>query len=137
MRPRVTVWLAGSAAVLGALVVTGSILVHGRADHEAIRADDGLPTPRPASTSAAPGKEPAERAEGRTSKRSPLAMALKDDGEDPRAAWPPGFHPTADRPTPLTMCLKHDTADGKRICPDGVDGRHGADARGPLAMPLR
>ena len=131
-----TLWLASCSAVLGALVVTGGVLALHRAesDRDAIHADRmserGFVATRPGSTSAAPSPNAVDEAQH----ASPLAMGLKDDGENPSAAWPPGFQPTADRPTPLTMCLKHDSVDGKPICPNAQsrDGRPSA-----LAMPLR
>jgi hypothetical protein len=136
MPRRSTLWLASCAAMLGAFVVTSGALiaVATRSDHDAIHADHlgerGFIAARPASTGAAPSPT----ADALTTKPSPLAMRLKDDGEDPSAAWPPGFQPTPDRPTPLTMCLKHDSVDGKPICPSAQSRDRGSNA---LAMPLR
>jgi hypothetical protein len=133
-----TLWLASCAAVLGALVVTGGVLALHRSsassgsDRDTIRPDRlserGFVAARPASTGA-PSPNVVDEAHA-----SPLAMRLKDDGESPSAAWPPGFQATPERPTPLTMCLKHDSVDGKPICPNAhsQDGRSNA-----LAMPLR
>jgi hypothetical protein len=136
-RPR-TLWLASCAAVLGALAVTGGVLAlhHTGSDHDAIHADRmsdrGFMGTRPAD--AKRGAAPSPNAVEEAQPASPLAMRLKDDGENPSAAWPPGFQPTPERPTPLTMCLKHDTVDGKPICPNA----NARDQRGnALAMPLR
>jgi hypothetical protein len=138
LRPS-SVWLASCAAAVGALVVTAGVLAAHRteSDRDAIHPDRlserGFVAPRSATPAAGPSEATSD-AISDPSKRSPLAMRLKDEGEDPTSTWPPGFHATPGRPTPLTMCLKHDTVDGTPICPNA----HSRDARrNALTMPLR
>ena len=137
MRQPRTLWLASCAAVLGVVVMGSVVAIHATGtDRDAIHADPtsrGFVGSRPA-VDAKRGAAPSPSAVEEGQPTSPLAMRLKDDGENPSAAWPPGFQPSAERPTPLTMCLKPDTVDGKPICPNANTRDQRANA---LAMPLR
>jgi hypothetical protein len=133
-------WLARAGATISAFVVTAGVLLATRSTtgaHDTISADRfgerGFVAARPASTGTSASALDSAHA---PTPASPLAMHLKDDGEDPSAAWPPGFQATPERPTPLTMCLKHDSIDGKPICPN-AQAVHRGGRSNPLSMPLR